>query len=80
VSQGIRPVADKSAQKSTGRYEIDHELIAEEENDGSSFVNPKQEDTQEINDEEEYDGRSQLSQSLIGAHLIKDKDYPFQCG
>lgn len=68
----------------TTRYEMAHdELIAEEENDGSSFLQNEREAQQQAVIEEEVtdDARSQLSQNLIGAHLIKNKDlYPFRAG
>ena len=62
---------------------MDHnELIAEEENDGSSFLMNEREAQQQVIDEEVTDdARSQLSQNLIGAHLITNKDlYPFRAG
>lgn len=67
----------------TTRYEMAHdELIAEEENDGSSFLQNEREAQQAVIEEEVTDdARSQLSQNLIGAHLIKNKDlYPFRAG
>ena len=60
---------------------MDHELIAEEENDGSSFLVAEREAQQVIEEEVTDDGRSQLSQNLMGAHLISNQElYPFRGG
>ena len=60
---------------------MDHELIAEEENDGSSFLVAEREAQQVIEEEVTDDGRSQVSQNLMGAHLISNQDlYPFRGG
>ena len=76
-----QPSADKSAQKSATRYEVDHDLIAEEENDGSSFLVAEQEAQKVIEEEVTDDGRSQVSQNLMGAHLISNQElYPFRGG
>ena len=46
---------EKSAHKSASRYKNDQELITEEENDGSSFLNPHKVHNREINLPEDDD-------------------------
>jgi len=52
-------------------------LIAEVEHDSSSFLAAEREAQRAAAEEEElaeYDAKSQLSHSLMGAHLVKSKD------